>query len=479
MKVKLKVTIIFPSLADKFIGTGWRLSESPTPPLGPLYIATPLIKAGYKVSFYDLGVDHLDHESYIGILGETDMLLITCLTNGIQNIEQIISDYRLVRPDGYIICGGPHCTETGMHINGSNATVYGDGEEIICDLVECMATGFPPDYLKGISYLRNGEIKRIEGKNFVNDLDSIGPPALELAEGKQYNYIYGFRLEGIVPVITTRGCPSRCRFCTFHSTPYRERSIEDVINEISILHSKGARILTILDDNFMLKKKRVERFARHLIEKKIKLKLIIQGRADVTDPSIYRLLRKAGLTVLMFGTESANQDVLDYYRKGTTLEKIERILQITNRLGIITFSGLMVGAPIETQSHFANNHKFLSRVPLDLLSVNILRFVYPSPLWHEAFEQGKIRQDELIVTSNRKLCNFSYEELRDVQERTLSLFFRSRRRMVRLAYKAALNFGITDTLKLINSARKNIMLRSPEEFHGISISREVVSINQN
>lgn len=474
-----RVTIIFPALSDHLYGEGWQFSESPAPPLGPLYIATPIIKAGYNVRFVDLGVDHLSEPEYFSILGETDILLISCLTNGLSNIEKIIKDYRSACDRSIVICGGPHCTETEMHIPGSDVTVYGEAEKVIAILLNNLLEGRSIKEINGISYYSDGRLTHNRGKHFIDDLDTIDPPSLELATGKNYNYIYGLKMKGIVPLITSRGCPYRCKFCTFQAVPYRERSIKGVIEEVEYYYRQGARILSVLDDNFLLKKERVEEFSNLIISRGIKLKLIVQGRADRTDPEIYRKLKKAGLAVLIFGTESANQDVLDYYGKGTTPGRIEKILDITNRLGIITFSGLIIGAPIENEVHYIKNKLFLARVPLDLVSVNILRFAYPSPLWKEAYAAGKIGREELIVTSDKRLGNFSYDELRAMQHDILKSFYRKKRRILRFLYKTARNFGIADTVNLIISLRNKALLRSPEDFHGIKISRERVILNHS
>jgi len=174
----------------------------------------------------------------------------------------------------------------------------------------------------------------------------------------------------------------------------------------------------------------------------------------------------------MFGIESANQDVLNYYKKGTTVKKIEKIINIANQFGIITFSGIMIGAPIEQSSHFAKDKQFLSKIPLDFISVNILRFAFPSPLWLKAHQEGKILKEELLVSANEKLSNFSYEELMHIRADILKSFYIQPRRIIRIIYKVLMNFGIQLSFRVVQLAFSRSLAQTLEDFYGNKIQRK-------
>jgi radical SAM superfamily enzyme YgiQ (UPF0313 family) len=475
VETKQRILLLFPTIGKCLYGPGWKLSETPAPPLGPLYLASPLLRAGYPVEFIDLGVDHLGREAYFSLLMKSDILMITCITVALANILQIISDFRNVNPEGKVICGGPHCNETDLHVEGADITHYGEGEQVILD---CVRGVYDPSLLAGIpglSFFRKGVLMRNPGFNLIDDLDTLDPPARNLTEGKEYHHFYGVNVGRIFPIITSRGCPHRCTFCTFHTIPYRERSVENVATELAALKNSNTRLLLINDDNFLLKRKRVEAICDKITRMELKTKIILQGRADRIDYDLLKRLRQAGTIILIFGTESANQDVLDYYNKKTRLEQIETLLKDANRLGIITFSGYMIGAPIEELRHIENNIRFLSRVPQDFISVNILRFIYPSPLWKEAFDKGLIKQNELIVSSNSTLGNFTYKELCSLQKKMLRRFYRQGSRIIRILRKVLLNFGPVITMRFVGSLFSQVMLRSPEEIHGMTIDRELIT----
>ena len=478
MSFEKQVLLISPSLVDNYYGYNWESVEIPTPPLGLLYIATYLIKGGYQVTFVDLSVDHLTEVQYFDLLKKADFTLITCLTNALHNIHRIIDDIKSVNNKCHIVCGGPHCNETGQHIQGSDLTVYGEAELVLVNIMQRLSSGRSLENSPGISYVKNGQLFRNEGHNINNNLDLIDPPSLGLTIEKNYNFAYGIKIGRILSIITTRGCPFHCSFCTYPTVKYRERSVDDVIREIqSGIRKYKPKYLLINDDNFLLKRKRVERFADAVVRNKIKIKIILQGRADLADVELFRKLRKAGVIVLMFGIESANQDVLNYYKKGTTVEKIEKIIRIANRFGIITFSGFMIGAPIERDTHFENNNSFLAKVPLDFMSVNILRFAFPSPLWWKAHQEGKILKEELIVSANEKLSNFSYEELMSIRSEMLKSFYSRPGRMLRIAYKVLINFGILLSYRVVQLTFRRSLARTLEDFYGNKIQRMRKSYN--
>jgi len=250
---------------------------------------------------------------------------------------------------------------------------------------------------------------------------------------------------------------------------YRERSISKVIQEILSFKKYRARYLIINDDNFLVNRKRAESFADAMIRNRIKYRIIIQGRVDRADAKLFKKLRKAGLTVLMFGIESANPEVLNFYRKGITLPKIEKTIHLANRFGIITFSGLMIGAPMEQKAHIKANKRFLTNVPLDFVGVNILRYEYPSTIWKQAFKEGKIRDDEFSVTANSILSKYTSEEWAAFRTEILKSFYHQPDRLWRIIRKVILNFGLVTTFKLIlNILNRSFFASAEREFGGFT-----------
>jgi radical SAM superfamily enzyme YgiQ (UPF0313 family) len=202
-----KVLLIFPPMQEYIYGHKWRSTESPTAPLGLMYLATPLIKAGYQVDFIDFTVDQLNQEDYFEALKNADFILISCYSQALGNILKIIRDVRWIHKNAPVLCGGPHCNETEMHVEGSDMTVYGEADQVIVKILDRISSKGSFDDIPGISYCQDGQIVRNPGFHIVEDLDALEFPSFRLARKKKYGYLYGLKLNHIAGIMTSRGCP--------------------------------------------------------------------------------------------------------------------------------------------------------------------------------------------------------------------------------------------------------------------------------
>lgn len=444
-----RVLLLFPPFQHHFYGKKWKKSESVFPPLGLLYIATPLVKAGYNVKIIDLQIDSLSKHQYFEHIKNFDFILISCFTFAIDNIKKLIHDIKSTNAKTKIICGGPYCNETKKYIENADYTLFGEVDLVIVNLLESISknkslAGFP-----GLCYRENGNIVRNPGKPIPENLDSIDPPLFDLVKNKNYGYVYGVKFKNIYPIITSRGCPFKCAFCTFQNVKYRERSVENVTEEIKLRADSGAKYLIICDDNFLLNRSRVNSILDYIIFNKLKIKIIIQGRIDIIDYELCLKMKQANVIMLIFGIENVNQDVLNYYNKKINIDKISNVITTANNLGILTYSGIIIGSPIEGDEHFENIIKFFKNAPQDFISVNILRYQYPSPLWIQANADGLIRDDEIFVYANEKLSKFSLDELLLVQRKIIRSFYNNPKRIMRLIHKLSKHFGLFIILKII------------------------------
>jgi radical SAM superfamily enzyme YgiQ (UPF0313 family) len=195
------------------------------------------------------------------------------------------------------------------------------------------------------------------------------------------------------------------------------------------------------------------------------MKIIIQGRIDVIDCDLCLKMKQANVIMIIFGIESVNQDILDFYKKRITIEKITQSIETANSCGIITVSGLIIGAPSEQMKHFENTINYFKKVPQDFINVNILRYQYPSPLWIQANNNGLIMDDEKVVNANEKLSNFSYRQLLQIQNKIIAAFYNNPRRIMRIVYKLWNHFGIILVVKILLAYLNKNIYRTPQEFH--------------
>jgi anaerobic magnesium-protoporphyrin IX monomethyl ester cyclase len=460
-----RVLMLFPPFHEHFYGEKWKKSESPFAPLGINYLATPLVKAGYKVNIVDLQVDHLNETKYFNNYSNTDFILISCFTFAYNSIQKIIHDIRKTNDKAVIICGGPYCNETHREIDNSDVTVFGEADLMITQILDLISEHKSFDGMPGICYKQNGSLIKNSGLLKVDNLDHIDPPLFDLTTNKGYGYVYGVKIKNLYPIISTRGCPFKCAFCTFQNVQYRERSVNNVIEEIRLRVNSGAKYIIFCDDNFLLNRNRVNEILDSIIQNNFKIKIIIQGRVDIIDYELCLKMKKANVIMLIFGIESVNQDVLNFYNKKTTIEKISKVIEIANSFGIITSSGVIIGAPIEQMHHFENTINFFKKAPQDFINVNILRYQYPSPLWIKANILGLINDDDMFVYTNEKLSNFSFEELLIIQKRIIKSFFNNPKRILRFIKKLTKHFGLLVIIKILIIYLGKSIYRAPQDFH--------------
>ena len=171
-----------------------------------------------------------------------------------------------------------------------------------------------------------------------------------------------------------------------------------------------------------------------IINEKLKVRIIIQGRVDSADYELYRKLRKAGVFLIAFGIESANQDVLDFYNKRTNPEVIRTAVSLANKVGILTFGWLMIGAPMETREYFERDLKFVNDIKLDLTYVCTLKYVKGTSLWDDARKKGLIKDDKPDF-DNKELSPVTRKELRVIREGLVKSFYKNPKRIARIFLK--------------------------------------------
>lgn len=430
-----KILLLHAPFKKYAFGKDWELTESIGPPIGLLYLASPLIQEGYKLSFIDLNVDNLEKREFLNLLKEQNFILISCYTGTIKNVKKIIKDIKKVNTDAFILCGGPHINVNEEYINGSYLTCIGEAESYIVQIINSIVQRKSLKGIPGLLYKKNGKIIRHPGFMEAIDLDSSIPPSRELFENKDYGYLGGFKIK-LTPIVSSRGCPFNCNFCTHKGrSPYRERSIDNFMEELKVIVKRGYKYVFFCDDIFLLNKKRVNKIMDRLIKEKINIKMVMNGRVDSCDIKFYKKLKKSGVGMIMFGIESINQDVLNFYNKKIKYQKIKETINLVNKAGIITFGYFIIGAPIETKEYFNRTKKFFDDVPLDIILINILCYSKGSKLWEDAYKKGLIKKDEYVVQANKNLSKYSTKELIVIKNDLIKHFFSNKRRLFRIFYK--------------------------------------------
>jgi radical SAM superfamily enzyme YgiQ (UPF0313 family) len=322
-------------------------------------------------------------------------------------------------------------------------SVSGDGELAIKEIAGVIEGDKHFSKINGIYYRENKKVKSGKSPRLIENLDEIPFPSRHLVNKYKYGefgkqYFYRPRLTSI---ITTRGCPFRCRYCTRHVISFgkfRQRSAENIIEELIEIDEEYGSVM-IGDDSFLTNQKRAHLIFDEIIKNDLDLDLLIGGsRVDSANHDLYRKMKKANVKHIIYGIESGNQEILDFYNKKITIDQIEYSVKLADEMGFFTTGSFILGAPFETEEHIERTIRFASSLPLDLVAFYPLSYRHGSDLWREAVQNGIISENEheVISDKNRGLGNFSREERLKICNRSSKRFYYNPKYLMRQIMKA-------------------------------------------
>lgn len=382
------------------------------PPLGLLHIARVLEDEGDVVTVLDFSAETFDDKKILNVLESVDVLGITILTVSLSNAIEIISLIKGAKPEIPVIVGGPHCTlfpKKVLEESQADICVQGDGEKVVKDIKKALKGELNYSEISGIFYRENQEVKQGQPVQLLADLNAVSFPARHLV--KKYEYGRGvnphIKKGEFASIVTSRGCPFACRFCSRNSISmkkYRMRSTENIIEELKEIYKMGYKYVAFNDDCFLSSKKQAYDLFDAIIKENFDMKFYVTAaRVDSADEDLYMKMKKAGVCFLQFGLESGNQDVLDFYNKNITIEQSRYAVNLSHRMGFFTAGSFILGAPFETEKHFEKTVSFAKSLSLNSVSFLPLVYMAGSELWSEAVDEGKIDADSYLVQADSQL----------------------------------------------------------------------------
>jgi len=375
----------------------WKGVASCWPSLGLAYIAAVLEKAGHKIKYLDCSAEQLTVKDAIEKIqagGQAfDFIGLTATTPLINNALAIAGGVKAFFPKTKIVLGGVHPSvlpDEVMAHSSVDFVVIDEGEETMREL----ADGKNPAEILGLCYKENGRVIKNEPRILIKDLDAIPPPAYHLLPMKKYYPAVGSykRLPAMI-LFATRGCPGRCTYCyrSFRGV-VRQRSAKSILNEIKILQRDyGIKEVAFYDDTFTLFKEVVREFCQMVISEKINIAWSCFTRVDYVNEDLLRLMKQAGCHLILFGVESADEQILKNIKKNISLPQVEEMVKLARRLGIETRASFMFGNQGETEATIKKTIDFAIKLDPDGVQFNIATAYPGTELFDWAKECGHIK----------------------------------------------------------------------------------------
>jgi len=396
-------------------------------PLGLMYIAAVLDKAEYNVEILDAFMTSSSFRK-IGdmiIVGmpcerikeeirrmKPDIVGITnpftCQVEHAIRVGDIVKE---VDPSILTVVGGPHVPAVPVEFlkeaKNIDIAVIGEGEYTMLDIAKFFEGTKKISDVQGIIYRKNEAIKQNSQRPFIKNLDELPYPAYHLVNMEQYlnpkKIEYRSFKDRAISMITSRGCPFNCSFCSVHlhmGKTFRAHSVNYVINHIEYVVNKY-RVKTIFfeDDNLTLDIKRFEAICDKMIEKCIKVSWETPNgvRPDYLTLSLLKKMKKSGCQSVFFGIESGDQYVLDnIIGKSLNLKAVVKVAKMCKDIGLKTAAFYIIGFPGEKKEHMLKTVELALKLKREFDVGMLLHFATPSlgtRLYKECKEKGYIQEN--------------------------------------------------------------------------------------
>lgn len=360
------------------------------PPLGLLYVATHLKRAGYDVKIKDAfaeGMDWPHFESYVQ-KENPDVIGIGGMSPVIDTTFKAI---KIARPYArHIIMGGPHASLYREQIFEQcpeiDYGVIGEGEESSLSLIKAIENGKTVEGIAGVV----SKTIRNDDRALIPDINTLHHPDRILIPNQFYRYPL-LKHRRVTTVMTSRGCPYGCTFCdkSIFGSEWRARSVESVLDELDeIVNVHKIKSVIFYDDLFTVNKDRVIGICEGILRKGYKISWKCEGRVNLADLDVMKLMKRAGCQIIAYGVESANQAGLDYLNKKTTTEQTIRAFDLTRKAGIQTMAYFILGIPVESYEDELKTIDLAKTTKATYAQFSILSPYYGTKVYDDAINKG-------------------------------------------------------------------------------------------
>ena len=346
-------------------------TKYPQPPLGLLSVGTLLMGLGHRVKIIDINANTKLNNTILEWVEEADIVGITATSLSFKEAVKVANAVKANYPDKYIMLGGVQATiapQQAMDTGVFDCVVRGEGDN--------------EEYLQHIITTRERGV--IYGNDNLTNLDKLPILAYHLLDGYKYKPMPPHGMHGaVMPMLTSRGCPYKCSFCSkaVFGSKYRSKSPGNIIEEIVALQRRGIKEIAFYDDIFGLKKDEAMCLLDML--EPLGMHWTCQSRVNLVDAEILKAMHRAGCFAIAYGLESGSPEILKAISKDITLEQTERAVRLTQEAGIRVIGYFMLGSPGETGETMDATVQWAIKLNPDYAQFSITTPLPGSEIWDQ------------------------------------------------------------------------------------------------
>ena len=342
------------------------IDQKAFPPLGLLYVAGFLEHNGIDISVADLANKETELENVLEPYMNADIYGITSTSPQYPQALKILKVLRRRNTKARVVIGGayPSSLPDKCIQDGFDFVVAGEGEEAM---------------LRLITNIEKEQAPGIVNATYIQEMDSIPFPGRHLIDIN--SFAYNIDDGRGTTLITSRGCPYTCSFCSkevwqrgtrFHSTEYVISELEHIIDKYDFKH------FLFLDDTITIHKKRLLELCARMEPLNIKWRCYAR---TTTTREMLIAMKKAGCVEIGVGVESGSQKILDIVDKKETVEQNSAFVELCKQVGITANVFIMIGLPGEDYETVEETRRWMERVRPDKFGFNIFMPYAGTPVY--------------------------------------------------------------------------------------------------
>ncbi len=423
-----------------------------------MYIAAVLDKASYKVDILDafmtgssfratedtveVGMSNEEIKEEIQRQKPDIVGIANPFSTQVEHAIKIADLAKEVNPKILTVVGGPHVTVVPekflSEARNVDIGVIGEGEYTILDIAKFCGGAKKLSEVEGIAYRQDEKVNLTPARPFLKNLDELPYPAYHLVDMERYLNPAKIEYRSFKPralaMITSRGCPHSCCFCSVHlhmGRGFRAHSPGYVADHIKFVVDKyNVKNIFFEDDNLTFDQKRMENICDLIIERKTKFNWETPNgiRADRLSLELLKKMKRSGCRSVFFGVESGDQLVSDnIIHKDLDLKKVTEVAKICKKIHLKSGAFYIIGFPGEKKENMKKTVQFALKLKRDYDVGMHLLIATPSfgtKLYDECMKKGYLTEDltpralaEVRQTKGKPLIeteDFTAEDVKEI-----------------------------------------------------------------
>lgn len=363
----MRILLLFPHWTGEYgIFSHFARKASTWPPLNLAYLAAIAEKNGHQVKIIDAEAQNLSLEEMLTEVNifNPDIIGITATTPFYHIASELAGRIKEANNKIPIAIGGHHITvlkEKAFNDSFDYAFI-GEAEESWPIFLERFKNREDISDIKGIIFREGKTVKFTGMPEKIDNIESLPFPARHLLKTDKYRIGTLQGRKNFTTIMTTRGCPYKCIFCSTEvfGSKIRRRSVQSVIDEISsVISDFNIRHFIFLDDTLTLDRNHMLEICDAINREKLSITFEGSTRADLVDEELISRMAKTGLIRLSFGLETVDPKIRKLIKKDVPLESYSIANRITNKYHVETLNSVMLGLPGETHETIKKTLSFL------------------------------------------------------------------------------------------------------------------------